>query len=84
MSRRTPHPSLNATAFRLIEDGLEWTETGIASALVQKFRDQGKRITERVREDCQDAARVAIYTHRDKIAAMRRGETFVNPFELYE
>jgi hypothetical protein len=84
MTRAKPHSSLGADAFRMIEDGLQWTETGIAAPLVQRFRDQGSRITERVREDCQDAARHAVLIHRDKITAQHRGEDFVNPYELYQ
>jgi hypothetical protein len=84
MTRPKPHSGLGELAFRMIEDDVEWTESGIAAALVQRFRDQGTRITERLRDDCQDAARQAVLMNREKIAAQRRGETFVNPYELYK
>ena len=67
-ARRQPHPSLSEYALQLIQDGFEWTETGLATALIQKFREQGrKRITERLREDCMDAAKTALAMYAETI-----------------
>lgn len=80
----TSYSELSTTAFHMIETGQEWTEIGITTALIQRLRDQGSRITERVRETCQAAAATAIGLNREKQQALAKGLKFVNPLEVFK
>lgn len=66
MKQYRPHPSLIAAAQRIHDDGDEWTVTGITTALIQKFRGQGARITEALREDCYQAADIVMEEDRQR------------------
>lgn len=59
VTSRDAHPGIIAAAEKMVAQG-NTSIVSIASTLIEQFRRQGTRITEKVRADCQEAATKAV------------------------